>query len=113
MTYLDNFDSVHIGEEIRKRLDSSGMPYKDFASRLHCTRSALYHLFRSKSIDTEKLITISRILNYDFITKLYTKPGELPEIYIAVPAGSSLLESSAIEDHIILQRLSEPHRKQK
>ncbi len=98
MKYSDNIDSIHIGQEIRKRLDKIGMPYKEFASRLHCSRSALYYLFQNETIDIKKLIEISNILNYDFIGNLYLKSDSQPEIFIAIPADSSILNNLNINN---------------
>jgi len=63
---------IHIGNEIHRRLLESGMPFKEFASRLCCERNSLYYLFRQKSIDIERLIKISQILNFDFVS-MYTQ----------------------------------------
>jgi hypothetical protein len=37
-----------------------------FARELGCDRSRIYFIFRNKSIDTELLSRISKILNYNF-----------------------------------------------
>ena len=94
---------IHIGEEIKKKIKERGMSYTEFARRIHCERATLYHLFKCKSIDTERLILISEILNYDFIHTLYFPDIESveslatsgPKLYIAVelPENHPAIES--------------------
>ena len=43
-----------------------------FSSRLSCTRANAYKIFEKKTIDTDMLLRISKILDYDFF-KLYSK----------------------------------------
>ncbi len=64
-------NDIHIGSVIRQVLDDSGMPYKEFAQAIGCERQSLYYLFHSKSIDVDRLIRISKVLNYDFIRNVY------------------------------------------
>lgn len=47
------------------------MSYAEFARRLCVERTTVYNILRSKSIDTERLIRISNILNYDFLRNVY------------------------------------------
>lgn len=63
--------SVNIGELIRRRLDESEITYTEFARKIHCERQSLYYLFKCKSIDVDKLILISKVLNYDFLRRHY------------------------------------------
>ncbi len=60
-------NNIHIGKEIREVLDKSGMSYTEFAHKIHCERQSLYYLFKSKSIDVERLALISKVLNYNFL----------------------------------------------
>ncbi len=62
---------IIIGEIIRRKLDESGISYTEFAKRIHCERQSLYYLFKCKSIDIERLMLISKALNYDFIKHIY------------------------------------------
>ena len=43
-----------------------------FAGELSCSRTNVYKIFSKKSIDTNDLLRISRILGYDFF-QLYSK----------------------------------------
>lgn len=47
------------------------MSYAEFARHLCVERTTVYNILRSKSIDTERLIRISNILNYDFLREVY------------------------------------------
>lgn len=50
------------------------MGYGEFARRLCCQRNSLYYLFSQKSIDVDKLVRISEILGFDFLS-LYRIDG--------------------------------------
>lgn len=67
-----NHKDIHIGSYIRSKLDDSKMSYNEFARRLCCQRHSLYYLFNQKTIDVEKLVKISTILDYDFLS-LYSE----------------------------------------
>lgn len=62
---------INIGEIIRRKLDESDISYTEFAKRIHCERQSLYYLFKCKSIDIDRLMLISKVLNYDFIRYIY------------------------------------------
>lgn len=68
--------SIHIGNLIRRRLDASGMTYTEFARRINCERQSLYYLFGCQSIDINRLLLISRVLDYDFIREVYLSDTE-------------------------------------
>lgn len=59
---------VHIGEEIRKELHRQERTISWFARKLFCDRSNVYDIFKRKSIDTDLLMRISNILEYDFFS---------------------------------------------
>ena len=52
---------IHIGELIRQQLVAQGMSFAEFARQLNVERTTVYNIFRSKSIDIERLIRISVI----------------------------------------------------
>lgn len=62
---------IYIGALIRKKVDESGMAYAEFAHRINTSRTNIYRIFESKSIDIERLIRISAVLDYDFIHEVY------------------------------------------
>ena len=67
----NNCSHIHIGKLIAERLAMRGMTYADFARKLYIDRTTVYSIIRSKSIDIERLIKISNILEYDFISEVY------------------------------------------
>lgn len=63
--------NIFIGALIRQKVEESGMTYAEFAHRINTSRTNVYRIFESKSIDVERLIVISSVLDYDFIHKVY------------------------------------------
>ncbi len=63
---------VHIGELIKQTLKQRRKSVVWFAGELSCSRTNVYKIFSKKSIDTNDLLRISRILGYDFF-QLYSK----------------------------------------
>lgn len=63
--------TIHIGSLIGAKIESKGMSYAEFARRLGCDRTTVYNIIRSNSIDMARLMRISKILDYDFIKKVY------------------------------------------
>ena len=107
---MNNLKDVHIGSAIKHRLDESEMTYSEFARRIHCERATLYHLFKCKSIDIERLILISEVLRYDFIHELYYKStddegiasrsGE-PRLYIAMELPGDSIDLDSLPEEFL------------
>ncbi len=61
---------LHIGEKIRKVFEGQqkkkGLTVVEFAKQLSTGRQNIYRIFERKSIDTDQLRKISRILQHDF-----------------------------------------------
>lgn len=61
---------LHIGSIIKDVFDkqpkSHGVDW--FAAQLNCRRSNVYNIFRRPTIDTQLLLLISKILNFDFFS---------------------------------------------
>lgn len=73
------------------------MSYAEFARRLHIERTTVYSIVRSKSIDIERLIRISQILDYDFISLVYQDSTQSKcHITIPVKAVQELLAGRPI-----------------
>lgn len=62
---------IHIGTAIEQKIRERGMTYAEFARRLNVDRTTVYNIVRGNSIDTERLMRISKILEYDFIKEFY------------------------------------------
>ena len=70
--------NIHIGQLIDARIKECGMTYAQFARLLCVERTTIYNLIRSKSIDTERLMRIGRILNFDFLRNVYLFDNNAP-----------------------------------
>jgi transcriptional regulator with XRE-family HTH domain len=55
--------SIHIGKIIKDTLKSKNIDVADFASKINYTRGNAYKIFNKKSIDTDLLIKISKVLD--------------------------------------------------
>ena len=65
-------ESIHIGHIIRNKLKESQITVVEFSAKLNCNRTNVYNIFNRPSIDTDLLLRISKILQYDFF-KLYSQ----------------------------------------
>ena len=68
---------VHIGTEIKRVLKERNMSVTEFAKRICCHRKNVYDIFNRKTLDIDRIISISELLNYDFIHELYTEAVEM------------------------------------
>lgn len=57
---------VHIGRLIQSRLKEDGRSATWFAEKLHYSRNNVYKIFEKQNIDTELLLRICVILDFDF-----------------------------------------------
>lgn len=65
-------EDIHIGESIKVIFDSKGLTVSEFARRINKSRENTYDIFTRKTIDTGLLLTISKVLEYDFF-RYYTQ----------------------------------------
>ena len=63
---------MHIGQLIRRELANQGRTVTWFAKRLSYSRTYVYKIFGSESIDTGLLFHISSVLDVDFF-KCYSE----------------------------------------
>ncbi len=61
-------ETLHIGNEIRNELLRQGRSVAWLARELGCKREQCYRIFAKKSIDTDLLLRISKILQHNFFT---------------------------------------------
>lgn len=57
---------IHIGKAIENELRNQERSVAWFARNLCCDRTNVYHIFQRKSIDTEQLMRICKILHRNF-----------------------------------------------
>jgi len=63
--------AVHIGEEIRKRAKSMRWSDTKLALELELHRNSMSTLYRKESIDTDILVKLCSLLDYNFFKLLY------------------------------------------
>jgi|GEM_PF-3197657 len=85
-----------IGKLIDDRLRELNMTQREFASQLGVTQPEINRLIKKTSFDTDKLATISRILNHNFFTEFYYR--------VEIPSNE---EQEAHHFAYILQRVEE------
>lgn len=57
---------IHIGHLIQEQMRLRGVKVSWLASKLHCHRNNIYKIFDKSWIDTETLMKISLLLNFNF-----------------------------------------------
>lgn len=68
---------IHIGLEIESRINQLNISKSEFGRRLGKQKQNLKRIFERSSIDTDMLLQISKILDYNFF-RLYCE--EIPDI---------------------------------
>ena len=63
---------MHIGQLIKQQMDLQGKTTSWLARELAYSRTNVYKIYDKKSIDTDLLLRISRLLQYDFF-KTYSQ----------------------------------------
>ncbi|MDR3226412.1 MAG: helix-turn-helix domain-containing protein [Prevotellaceae bacterium] len=90
--------NIHIGSIIKQKVIESSMTIKEFSDKINCDRTTVYDIFKRKSLDVERLIKISQVLNYDFINEIYLKQpskipvNNLPTTFIAIAINNDILK---------------------
>ncbi|WP_298455850.1 XRE family transcriptional regulator [uncultured Prevotella sp.] len=70
-TKKTNTEKTTIGQMIKAKLRERKQSVVWFAGQLECSRTNIYKIFKKNSIDTDELMKISLILDYDFF-KIYS-----------------------------------------
>ena len=63
---MDNIREVHIGNVIKAKLKEQGRTSAWLAKQIPCTPNHLYKIYSKTSINTNMLVRISKILDYNF-----------------------------------------------
>ncbi len=64
---------MNIGNRIREKLREDGHSVTWFAAQICCTRTHVYKIFNSDSIDVSLLIRICKVLRHDFFAEISTE----------------------------------------
>lgn len=62
--------AIHVGHEVARRLEESGMSKRAFAAAISRSYQNLYKLLEDASWDTQVLMATSRALNFNFFRLL-------------------------------------------
>ena len=84
MDFIENIQDIHIGKIIEAKFAEKSMTKTEFAEKINRSRTDVNDIFKRESIDTNLLIEISKVLEYDFIRNVYYVEQTLPTIYITV-----------------------------
>jgi hypothetical protein len=84
---------VHIGQEIERKFQDSGLKLTVFADKINTGERNVYSIFKRRDISAEMLRKISNVLNYNFF-ELYEQG--LEEGLVQEPSIKYKVEASAI-----------------
>ena len=70
---MEKYRNIHIGGLIQQKLKEKKIPICQFTKMINCSRTNVYHIFKTKSIDTDKLVFISTVVGFDFLGEYYSK----------------------------------------
>ena len=105
MKKINNLKGIHIGTIIKQIFSESSMTMQEFASKIRCDRTTVYDIFKRKSIDIERLILISQVLNFDFVNEIYYEEGisseKSPKKFIALEIDNESFKILYLPDHIV------------
>ncbi len=99
--------NIHIGSIIRCKLEESSLSIAEFADRIHRTRPTVYDIFNRKSIDTDLLIKISEVLDYNFLQEVYLENEQGKEMY-TVPSPRYIV-GIEVSEQDLKEYLNEEH----
>lgn len=68
---METLEKIHIGKLIEEQMKLKKYSTAKLADELGCKRQNVYDIFRRKSIDTDLLVKISKLLEYDFLDIVY------------------------------------------
>jgi|GEM_PF-5612780 len=94
--FMPDIKKIHIGELIDAKLRDKKMSYAEFARLINVDRTTVYNIVRSKSIDIDRLLLISKVLNYNFIEEVYLERQVNQKVIEFVVPESELLDIDKI-----------------
>ena len=101
MDFIENLRDIHIGTMIREKLTEKSMSITEFAAGINKERTTVYDIFERKSIDIELLISISKVLEYDFIRSVYYDEETSPTLFIAVKTNEAEIKKMELPEAFI------------
>lgn len=73
---MEKINDIHIGDEIKSRFDKSGLTQREFGARIGMPQQNVWRVFNGESIDTKRLVAVSRALKFNFF-KLYYSSSQV------------------------------------
>lgn len=70
---------IHIGREIERVYQQSGMKLSEFAKRINTSSRNTYSIFARKEIKTDQLQKISEVLNFNFFSLFHSEQATIAE----------------------------------
>ncbi|MDD3522331.1 MAG: helix-turn-helix transcriptional regulator [Bacteroidales bacterium] len=91
--------NVFIGSIIRQKVKERKLTVSEFAKSINRSRTTVYDIFNRKSIDVDLLLTISKALDFDFLSEIYLvkKDNSAKKCYLAIEIDPSELPCDAKE----------------
>lgn len=69
---MKNYKHIHLGKLILQRVREKNMDSDKICSVMKCTEKELSVMYESKSLDTEVILRLSKLLEYDFF-RIYSQ----------------------------------------
>lgn len=100
---------LHIGKEIEKIYQNSGLKLSEFAKRINTSSRNVYSIFERPEIKTDQLVKISEVLHFNFfslyISSQNTNIAEPREPYSSAKQKISITieldgKQSTLNEHI-------------
>ncbi|MDR2146900.1 MAG: hypothetical protein LBE91_10625 [Tannerella sp.] len=103
--------NVHIGPIIRKVVEDKKMTITEFARQCgFAGREYAYTIFNSKTISTDMLIDISKVLNYNFLLEYFEeKPVQRQILIIETDSDKidKLITQLSNDKYLIIRKLDD------
>lgn len=80
-------NKVHIGEEIKKRLDERKMSKSEFARRIGAQQQHINRVFEKDTIETKRLEAVCEALDFNFFSLYCDNPNNIIAYLAAVALG--------------------------
>ncbi len=91
---------IFIGKIIEQKVKECKLSISEFAILINRSRTTIYDIFHRKSIDIDLLLTISEVLDYDFLTEIYipkSKDLSPKKCYLAIEVDPSAIPTDVRE----------------
>ena len=77
-------NDIYIGKKIKQIFDAQSSNISQFAKAINSSRANVYNIFNAKSIDIDKLILISKVLDYPFLEEYLPNPSPTENTHIVL-----------------------------